>query len=67
VAGSWRGLHNELHDLHSRRMRLAGHVARTGKLKNASSNFWEGNLKGKDHSEDLYVVWRIILELILWK
>jgi hypothetical protein len=46
VAGSWRRLHSEeLHNLYaspiiirvikSRRMRLAGHVARMGEMKNA--------------------------------
>jgi hypothetical protein len=46
VTGSWRKLHNEeLHNLYSspsiiriiksRRMRLAGHVARMGKKRNA--------------------------------
>jgi hypothetical protein len=46
VTGSWRKLHNEeLHNLYSspsiiriiksRRMRLAGHVARMGEMRNA--------------------------------
>jgi hypothetical protein len=29
--------------------------------------FWSENLKGRDHSEDLGVDGRIILEWILWK
>jgi hypothetical protein len=44
VAGGWRGLHDDLHGLYtspnivkvikSRRMRWAGHVARTGAMRN---------------------------------
>jgi hypothetical protein len=45
VAGGWRSLHNEIHNLHaspniirvikSRRMRLVGHVAWMGAMRNA--------------------------------
>jgi hypothetical protein len=54
VTGEWRKLHNEgLHDLYSsptivrviksRRMGLAGHVARTG--GEVFTGFWWGNLR----------------------
>jgi hypothetical protein len=32
-----------------------------------NTKFWSENLKGRDHSEDLGVGGRIILEWILWK
>jgi hypothetical protein len=55
VTGQWSKLHNkELHDLYSspnivrviksRRMRLAGHVARMGR-REACIGFWWGNLR----------------------
>jgi len=31
------------------------------------TEFWLGNLKGRDYSEDLLVDMKIILEWILWK
>jgi hypothetical protein len=63
VTGHWRKLHNEeLHDLYpspnviciikSRRMRWAGHVARTGENKNATGFRW-GNLK-KEATWEMY-------------
>jgi hypothetical protein len=72
VAGGCRGLHDELHNLYtshsiirvikSRMMRWAGHVAQLGKML---TKFWSENLKGRDHSEDIGVGGRIILEGVL--
>jgi hypothetical protein len=55
MTGGWRNLHNEeLHDLHSlpnirtimfRRMRLAGHEERMGKMRNAYETL-DGNPEG---------------------
>jgi hypothetical protein len=58
VTGAWRKLHNkEFHDLYSspsiiriiksRRMRLAGHVARMGKKRHAYRIFF-GKVRGKE-------------------
>jgi hypothetical protein len=58
VAGGWRRLHNEeLHNLYtspnisklsgSRRMRLAGRVARIVEMKEMHTIFRSENLKGK--------------------
>jgi hypothetical protein len=77
VAGGWRRLHNEeLHNLYvslniirvikSRRMKWLGHVARMGQKRNAY-NILVGNLKERDHLEDIGVDGRVILEWILWK
>jgi hypothetical protein len=77
VAGGGRRLHNEeLHNLYaspniirvikSRRRRWERHVARIGEIRNAYI-FWLENLKGIDHSKDLGVNGKIILEWILWK
>jgi hypothetical protein len=57
---------NIIRVIKSRRMTLAGHVARVGEMRNAY-NFWLENLTGRDHSEDLGVDERIILEWILQK
>jgi hypothetical protein len=50
-------------------MRLAGHIARMREMTNTSIRSL--NLKGKHHSEDLSVEWRVLLEWILretgWK
>jgi hypothetical protein len=48
----------------SRRMRLAGHVARIGRRGMHIGLWWESQ-KGGDHWEDLDVGGRIILEQIL--
>jgi hypothetical protein len=69
--GSWRKLHDdELRNLYSssnivrmiksRRMRLAGHVARMG-WGEVFTAFWLGSSKGGDHWEDLGVGWSITL------
>jgi hypothetical protein len=47
-------------------MRLAGHVARRGEMRNAYK-ILSGKSEGRDHSEDLGVDRRIILEWILGK
>jgi hypothetical protein len=47
----------------SRRMRWAGNVARM----RLHTKFWSENLKVRDHSEDIGLDGRIILEWILWK
>jgi hypothetical protein len=76
VAGGYIRLHNEeLHNLYasqnigvvkSRRMQWAGQVVRVGEIRNAYK-ILVGNLKGKDHSKDLGVDGRIILEWTLGK
>jgi hypothetical protein len=48
-------------------MILTGHVARMGEITNIYITFWMGNMKGRDHLEDLRVNGRIILECILGK
>jgi hypothetical protein len=49
-----------------RRMKWTGHVTRMGEMRNAYSILvW--NLNVKDHSEELGVDGRIILEFILGK
>jgi hypothetical protein len=72
-AGGWRRLHNEVldHNLNAspniirvikyRRMKLTGHVAHMGEMRNGNK-FWSENLKGRDHMEDLHVDGKIILE-----
>jgi hypothetical protein len=73
----WRKLHNEeLRNLYaspniitvvkSRRMRLAGPVARMGEMKNAY-RVLVGKPEGKSHSENLGTDGNIILEWILGK
>jgi len=65
VTGEWRRLHNEeLNDLYSspnivrviksRRMRLAGHVARVGEERGRIGSWW-GNWRERDHWGDLGV------------
>jgi hypothetical protein len=74
VAGEWRKLHNELHNLYSspdfvtviksRRMKWVGHVTCLVDTGNAY-RFWLEELKGRDHLEDLGMDGSIILEWIL--
>ena len=71
VTGEWRRLHNEeLNDMYSspnivwviksRRMRLAGHVARMGEERACMGSWW-GNRRERDHWGDLDVDGWIIL------
>jgi hypothetical protein len=77
VEGDWRRLHNEelrysyaspniIKGIKSRRMRWTGHVAHMGEMRNASK-IWSTNLTGRDHSEDLGIDGKKILEWILGK
>jgi len=43
-----------------------GHAVCMGEMRNAQKS-WSENLKGRDHSEDLGVGGKIILELTLGK
>jgi hypothetical protein len=47
-------------------MRWVGHVARMGEMRNAYK-IWSENLKARDHSEDLGIDGKIILECITGK
>jgi hypothetical protein len=55
-----------IRDIKSRRMKWTGYVACMKDMRNLT-NFWSGNLKGRDHSEDPSVDGNIILEWILGK
>jgi hypothetical protein len=57
---------NIIRVIKSGRMRWAGHVALKGQTINAYK-ILVGNLKGTDHSEELRVEGKIILELIFGK
>jgi hypothetical protein len=70
-AGSLRAVESELlkriiRVTKSKRMRWTGQVARMVEVKK-HTKFCPENMKGKDHSEDLGVDWKIILEWILEK
>jgi hypothetical protein len=75
MTGGWRRVHNEdLHNLYaspdilrmikSRRMRWAGHVVCMGEMHIKP---WLENVKGRGHSGNLSLDWRIMLEWVLWK
>jgi hypothetical protein len=77
VAGGWRRPHNEeLYNLNaspnvirmikSRRMKWAGHVACIEGIRNSYA-FWLENMKERNHSENLGIDGKIILEYILGK
>jgi hypothetical protein len=77
VEGSGGRLHDEeLHNLYSvtytirmmksRRMRLAEYVAHVGEMRN-SYKILVGKSQRRDHSDDLGVDWKIILEWMLGK
>jgi hypothetical protein len=51
----------------SRRMRWTGHVTRIGRREEVLTGFWWGNLRERDHLEDLGVVGRMILQWIFRK
>jgi hypothetical protein len=57
---------NVIRVIESRNMSMAGHVARIEGMENPNRNL-AGNPKVRDHSEDLGVDRRIILEWILEK
>ena len=73
VTGEWRRLYKELYDLYpslniilgikSRRMRRAEHVARIGEWRAAYGVSW-GNLRERDHLEDLYLSGRMMLRQV---
>jgi hypothetical protein len=76
MVGGWRRLHNEeLHNLYaspnivrvikSRRMRRTENVARSGREWNCMQYFGWKTCRERDHSEDLGVDEKIILEWIL--
>jgi hypothetical protein len=48
-------------------MGWTGHVAGMKRNKRSHTIFWLENLKGRDHTEDLGVDGRIILERVLGK
>jgi hypothetical protein len=60
VERSWRTLHNE--ELHN--LKWMGHVACMGR-REMLTKFGLENLKGRDHSGDIDIDVKIILELIL--
>jgi hypothetical protein len=65
VMGGWGRLHkkessNIIRVIKSRRMRWAGHAASMRVMRN--TKLWSGNMKGRNHSEDLDTDGRIKLE-----
>jgi hypothetical protein len=72
VTGEWRRLHNEelyamfspnsIQVIKSRKMRWTGHVARMQARRCACTEFWWGNLREEDHSEEPRAGRRIILK-----
>jgi len=77
VTGEWRKVHNEelnylysspnnIRVIKSRRMRWAGHVTSMGE-REVYTEFWWGNLRGRDHLEDPGIDGRVILRWIFRK
>jgi hypothetical protein len=70
VAGGWRGLHNEeLNSFYASPMMMKNDEMGGSCSRNVRDEkcvqFWSEKLKGGDHSEDLGVDGRIVLECIL--
>jgi len=70
VTGGWRKLHNETYNIvrviKPRRIGLVSHVGRMLAMRNICK-IRSGSLKGRDHSQDLGVDGRKILEWMLEK
>ena len=63
---SWEEGQNERGYLKTRRMRRAGHVALMGRGE-VRTGLWWGDLRERDHFEDVGVDGRILLERIFYK
>jgi hypothetical protein len=56
--------HQVLHEFKSRNMKWVGHMESMGRGE-VHTGFWWGNLKERQHLEDLSVEWSIILKWVL--